>query len=53
MTRKPKKIDLEVSEEQLKDDLERYAAKALELGASNATIVTAHEIPVDERVTLK
>ena len=53
MERKPRKIDLEVSEEQLKEDLERYREKALELGASKSRIVGAHEIPVDERVTLK
>jgi predicted metal-binding protein len=53
MSRKPRKIRVEISEEELKHDLEKYKEKALELGASNARIVTAHEIPVDERVTLK
>jgi len=37
----------------LKHDLEKYAAKALELGASKSRIVSAHETPVDDRVTLK
>ena len=34
-------------------DLERYRQQALELGATQAKIVTVEEIPVDERVTLK
>lgn len=48
-----KKISLQISEVQLKQDLERYKNKALDLGASRAKIIRADEIPVDERVTLK
>lgn len=48
-----RKISAETDEAKLKEDLEQYKGKALELGASNAKIVTADEIPVDERVTLK
>ena len=53
MERRPRKISIDVDEAQLRADLERYKAKALELGASRAAIVRADEIPVDERVTLK
>jgi predicted metal-binding protein len=48
-----KKVSLEISEVQLKHDLETYRDKALELGASKAAIIKAGDIPVDERVTLK
>ncbi len=48
-----RKIRIDVGEDQLKQDLEAYKEKAVELGASRATIVKAQEIPVDERVTLK
>ena len=39
--------------ERLLDDLERYREKTLDLGATNAKIVKAEEIPVDERIVLK
>lgn len=48
-----KKISVDIGEDQLRQDLERYKDKALELGASRAKIVKADEIQVDERVTLK
>jgi len=48
-----KKISLHISEVQLNQDLERYKNKALDLGASQARIIRADEIPVDERVILK
>jgi predicted metal-binding protein len=47
------KITLDMNEASLKDDLERYREKALELGASMARVVRADEIHVDERVSLK
>jgi predicted metal-binding protein len=47
------KISVGVNEEKLMESLERYKAKALELGATRATIVKASAIPVDELVTLK
>lgn len=53
MKTKVKKIRVEISEVKLKQDLQRYKEKALELGASKAKIVETREIPVDERVTLK
>lgn len=48
-----RKIEADMNEGRLEQDLERYMAKALELGASRAKIVRAEDIPVDERVTLK
>ncbi len=48
-----RRIDLNMSDEQVRQDLERYCAKALELGATKARIITAGQVPVDERVTLK
>ncbi len=48
-----RKISVDMWEDQLQQDLEKYKEKALELGASRATIVSAEQIPVDERVTLK
>ena len=48
-----KKITVDMNEGRLKENLERYKEKALELGASRARIVKAEDIPVDERVTLK
>ena len=53
MARKVEKITLERSEKQLQQDLERYKEKALELGATKATIMSVDEIPVEEQVTLK
>ncbi len=40
-------------EAQLSADLERYRQKALDLGASKASIVRAEQIPVDKRVPMK
>jgi predicted metal-binding protein len=53
MGKKVEKITLDMNEARLAQDLERYVAKAIELGASNAIVVKADDIPVDERVTLK
>ncbi|MHA2197078.1 MAG: DUF2284 domain-containing protein [Promethearchaeota archaeon] len=53
MSRKIEKITLDINEEILNKRLEEYREKAIELGASNAKIITTEEIPVDERVTLK
>ncbi len=43
----------EVAEEILKKDLERYRKKAVEYGASDAVVVPASSVIVDERVRLK
>jgi predicted metal-binding protein len=53
MAKAIRKIALEIDEEQMKADLDRYRQKVLKLGATKAAIVTAIEIPVDERVALK
>lgn len=53
MDRKIEKITVDMAAGRLTEDLEKYRRKALELGASNAAIVQASEIPVDERITLK
>jgi len=46
-------IPTQVSEEVLKADLENYRQKALQLGASQATVIPANWVEVDERVRLK
>jgi predicted metal-binding protein len=51
-TRRILKAD-EISKETLMKDLERYKEKALEFGASDAAIVPAGSVVVDERVRLK
>jgi predicted metal-binding protein len=53
MAKNPRKIKADRSEAELIADLERYKAKALELGAAKVKVVRTDEIPVDERVTLK
>ncbi len=53
MSRKVEKITVDMNQDRLPQDLERYRQQALELGATQAKIVKAEEIPVDERVTLK
>ena len=53
MSRKVEKITLDMNESRLPQDLDRYKEKALELGATQAKIIRAEEIPVDERVTVK
>ncbi len=47
------KITVDMHEDRLEEDLERYRQKALELGATRALVVRAEDIPVDDRVTLK
>ncbi len=53
MTRRIEKVRTDRNEGRLEQDLEKYRLKALESGASDAAIIPAREIPVDERVTLK
>lgn len=48
-----RQVRLDFSEDELQRDAERYAAKAVELGATKAAPVRADRITVDERVTLK
>jgi predicted metal-binding protein len=53
MSPKVKKITVDMNQDQLPQDLERYREQALKLGATQAKIVKVEAIPVDERVTLK
>ena len=53
MGRKVRKIAVDMYEDRLPQDLERYRDLALKLGATRAKIVKSEDIPVDERVTLK
>lgn len=46
-------IPTQVSEEILKADLEKYRQKALQFGASQAEIIPAQWVEIDERVRLK
>ncbi len=51
--RTPRELSLQANEETLKADLENYKQKAVELGASEAKIIPAQWVEVDERVRLK
>ena len=53
MAKKIDKITTDMSAALLPEDLERYKAKTLEMGASRAALIRVHEIPVDERIILK
>ena len=48
-----RKIRVDMHDAQLSADLERYKQKAFDLGASNASIVRADQIPVDDRIPMK
>ena len=52
-TMTPRILGGEVSDDALRADLERYREFALELGSSDAAIIPAEWISVDERVRLK
>lgn len=53
MARKIGKIRLDKTDDEIKQDLDRYREKAIDMGASQATIVSTANIPVDDRVPLK
>ena len=53
MSKKIRKISLDLDETALKKGLESYKEKAIELGANKAKIIKTEEIPVDDRVILK
>ncbi len=53
MAKKIEKIRVDMNAGRLQEDLEKYRLKALELGATQAAVIKAGDIPVDERVTLK
>ena len=48
-----RKIVEQVPDDMLKADLERYRRKAVELGATEARVITNHEVIIDERVRAK
>ena len=48
-----RQVSAQVDEETLKKDLENYRQKALELGATDAVVIPADWVQVDERVRLK
>lgn len=52
-TLQARRITRDVPEAVLLDDLERYRVKAIELGATDAQIVRAGDVVVDERVRMK
>ncbi len=53
MRKKIKKINLEINESKIKEELEEYKRKSIELGASRAKIIETDKIQVDDRVILK
>ena len=48
-----RKIVERVPDEQLQKDLEKYRQRALELGATDARVITADKVVIDERVLAK
>ncbi len=48
-----RKIMTDVSEGMVKKDLERYKKEAVEIGASDAKIISANWVRIDERVRMK
>ncbi len=48
-----RKIVESITEDRLQEDLQRYKEKALELGATNARIITSDDVIIDERVRAK
>ncbi|MFC1917169.1 DUF2284 domain-containing protein [Chloroflexota bacterium] len=48
-----RKISEKVSEQELKEDLEKYRRHAIELGASDAKIIASDGVIIDERVRAK
>jgi len=49
----PKRIETRTESGKIRNDLERYRALAMDLGAADADIVSSKDIPVDERVRAK
>ena len=48
-----RKIVEEVPEEQLEKDLEKYRQSAIEMGATDAKVITTDKVAIDERVLAK
>lgn len=53
VTRNLRKIEVPVSEKQLLRDLERYRLLSLEIGASDAKVISTDQIIIDERAVIK
>ena len=53
MQRVLKPVKTQFSDEELQKDLERYRQEAIRLGATDAKVISADRITVDERVALK
>jgi len=53
MAKKIEKITVDMNAGRLQEDLEKYRLQALAMGATQAAVIKAADIPVDERVTLK
>jgi len=53
MTPEVRKINTEITDQQIQTDLERYGKLALELGATDTRIVTTDMVLIDERVRAK
>ncbi len=53
MTKKIRKIVLDINKEDIINDLKRYKEKTIELGATKVRIIKTNEILIDERVILK
>ena len=49
----PRRITTHVSEEQIKSDLEKYVTLAKKFGASDAKVIEAKDVIVDDRVQMK
>jgi predicted metal-binding protein len=48
-----RKVSEKVDEAQVQEDLERYRQKAIELGATDAKVITTDMVVIDERVRMK
>jgi len=48
-----RKIAVQVPDDQLKADLERYRMRAIELGAVDAKVITMDQVVIDDRVSAK
>ena len=49
----PRKILKDIPISRIEQDLERYRNMAIEIGASDAVIISSHDIIIDERVRAK
>jgi predicted metal-binding protein len=47
------KISVDMKDDRLPEDLEKYREKAIEMGAAKAAVIKVKDIPVDDRIPLK